>query len=89
MEERRSASKILTGKRPSGRPRWRWKDNIKMYINKYISKLAIGVIWLRIVTTGVTLGMQHCASRSHKPLSLLVKTLLSGYLPDNTLLKRS
>ena len=34
MEEDRSAFKILTdkptGKRPSGRPRRRWEDNIRM-----------------------------------------------------------
>ena len=34
MEETRSAFKMLagksTGKRPSGRPRHRWKDNIRM-----------------------------------------------------------
>ena len=34
MEERRSAFKILTGKptpkRPLGRPRRRWEDNIRM-----------------------------------------------------------
>jgi hypothetical protein len=34
MEEGRSALKILTGKpigkRPSGRPRRRWEDNIRM-----------------------------------------------------------
>jgi hypothetical protein len=34
MEEGRSALKILTGepigKRPLGRPRCRWKDNIRM-----------------------------------------------------------
>ena len=30
MEEGRSAFKILTGKRPLGRPRRRWEDNIRM-----------------------------------------------------------
>ena len=34
MEESRSAFKIVTGKptgkRPLGRPRYRWKDNIRM-----------------------------------------------------------
>ena len=30
MEEGRSAFKILTGKRSSGRPRRRWEDNIRM-----------------------------------------------------------
>ena len=30
MEEGRSAFKILTGKRPLGRPRRRWEDNVRM-----------------------------------------------------------
>jgi hypothetical protein len=30
MGERRNANKILVGKRPLGRPRRRWVDNIKM-----------------------------------------------------------
>ena len=38
MEEGRSAFKILTstpaGKRPLGRPRRRWKDNIRMYLKE-------------------------------------------------------
>ena len=38
MEERRSAFKILTGKptgkRPLGRPRHRWEDNIRMYLKE-------------------------------------------------------
>jgi hypothetical protein len=28
--EERSAFKILTGKRPIGRPRYRWEDNVRM-----------------------------------------------------------
>ena len=38
MEERRSSFKILTdtstGKRPLGRPRRRWEDNIRMNIKE-------------------------------------------------------
>ena len=38
MEESRSAFKILTGKptvkRPLGRPRHRWEDNIRMDLNE-------------------------------------------------------
>ena len=38
MEEGRSAFKILTCKstarRPLGRPKWRWKDNIRMDIKE-------------------------------------------------------
>ena len=39
MEEGRNAFKILTGKptgkRPLGRPRRRWEDNIRMVLNRY------------------------------------------------------
>jgi hypothetical protein len=38
MEERRDAYRVLVGKReerrPLGRPRRRWKDNIKMYLRQ-------------------------------------------------------
>ena len=34
MEENRSAFKILTGKRPRGMPRRRWKDNIRIYLTE-------------------------------------------------------
>ena len=38
MEERRSAFKILTrkrtGKRPLGKPRRKWEDNIRMYLEE-------------------------------------------------------
>ena len=38
MEENMSASKILTGmpagKRPLGRPRRRWEENIRMYLKE-------------------------------------------------------
>jgi hypothetical protein len=47
MGEKRNAYRILVGnpegKRPLGRPRRRWVDNIKM---------VIGSIWLRIGTSG-------------------------------------
>jgi len=39
MEERRGANRVLVGKsggkRPLGRPRRRWEDNIKMDIQKW------------------------------------------------------
>jgi hypothetical protein len=48
MGEKRNAYRILVGnpegKRPLGRPRRRWVDNIKMD--------DIGSIWLRIGTSG-------------------------------------
>jgi hypothetical protein len=34
MGEKRNAYRILVGKRPLGRPRRRWVDNIKMYLRE-------------------------------------------------------
>ena len=52
MKEGRSTFKILTGKptgkRPLGRPRRRWEDNIRMDLKKKVSISGIGLIWLRI-----------------------------------------
>jgi hypothetical protein len=48
MEEKRNAYRILVGKpegkRPLGRPRHRWVDNIKMDLREIV------LIWLRIGT---------------------------------------
>ena len=56
MEEGRSALKILTGKptgkRPLGRPRRRWEDNIKMGLEEMVSMRGIGLIRLRIGIIG-------------------------------------
>ena len=53
MEEGRSSFKILTGKptgkRPLGRPRHRWEDNIRMGLE---SMRGIGLIRLRIGIIG-------------------------------------
>ena len=53
MEEGRSAFKILTGKptgkRPLGRPRRRWEDNIRMDLEEIDVN---GLIWLRIGIIG-------------------------------------
>ena len=53
MEESRSAFKILigkpTGKRPLGRSRRRWEDNISMVTKKWVSIRGIGFIRPRIV----------------------------------------
>jgi hypothetical protein len=50
MEEKRNAYRILVempeGKRPLGRQRRRWVENIKMDLR------VIGWIWLRIGTSG-------------------------------------
>jgi len=57
MEKMRNAYTILfvipEGKRPLGRPRHRWGDNIKMMLRKYGGKVWTGFIWL---TTGASGG---------------------------------
>ena len=56
MEEGRSAIKILTGKptgkRPLGRPRRRWEDNIRMDLEEIGKMQVIGLIRLRIGIIG-------------------------------------
>ena len=56
MEEGRSAFKILTGKptgkRPLGRPRRRWEDNIKMDLEEIRINVGIELIRLRIGIIG-------------------------------------
>ena len=56
MEEGRSAFNILTGnltgKRPLGKPRRRWEDNIKMDLEKIGIMWIIGLIRLRIGVIG-------------------------------------
>jgi hypothetical protein len=42
----------LEGKRPLGRPRRRWKDNIEIYIEEVGGGSWTGLIWLRIGTGG-------------------------------------
>jgi hypothetical protein len=54
--EKRNAYKIMVGKqegrRPLGRPRRRWVDNIKMDLKEIDGMEWIGLIWLRIGTGG-------------------------------------
>ena len=56
MREGRGVHRILVGKpegkRPLGRPRRRWKDNIKMVIQEVEGLLGNGWSWLRIGTGG-------------------------------------
>ena len=56
MEEGRSGFKILTckptGKRPLGRPRRRWEDNIRIDLEEILSLRGIGLIRLRIRIIG-------------------------------------
>jgi hypothetical protein len=53
--EKRNVSRILVGKpegkRPLGRPRCRWVDNIKMDL-RYDGMVWTGSSWLRIGTSG-------------------------------------
>jgi hypothetical protein len=56
MGERRGVYRILVGKpegkRPLGRPRHRWEDNIKMDLQEVGCRGTIGSSWLRIGTGG-------------------------------------
>ena len=55
MEEGRSTFKIIgkpIGKRPLGRPRRRWEDNIRMNLEEIVSMQGIGLIRLRIRIRG-------------------------------------
>jgi hypothetical protein len=56
MGEGRDAYKILVGRpegrRPLGRPRCRWDDNIKMDLQEVEWGVWTGLIWLRIGTGG-------------------------------------
>jgi len=56
MGDRRRVYRVLVGKpegmRPLGRPRCRWKDNIKMDLDEAGCRAWTGSIWLRIGTGG-------------------------------------
>jgi hypothetical protein len=56
MGEKRNAYRTLVGKqegrRPLGRPRQRWVDNIKMDLREIGWDGWTGSIWLRIGTSG-------------------------------------
>jgi hypothetical protein len=56
MGEVRGAYNILVGgsegRRPLGRPRRRWEENIKMDLGEMGFGVWIGFIWLRIGTGG-------------------------------------
>ena len=43
---------IPTGKRPLGRPRHRWEDNIRMDLKEMVSIREIGLFWLKIGIIG-------------------------------------
>jgi hypothetical protein len=56
MGERRDVYRALVrkpeGKRPLGRPRHRWEDNIKMVFKKLDGEVWTELLWLRIGTGG-------------------------------------
>ena len=56
MEEGRGVHKALggkpEGKRPLGRPRRRWEDNIKMDLEEVGGVVGTGWSWLRVGTGG-------------------------------------
>jgi hypothetical protein len=56
MGEKRKAYRSLVGKpqgkRPLGRPRHRWVDNIKMNLGEVDGVMWTGLVWLRIGTGG-------------------------------------
>jgi len=56
MGEGRVVHRVLVGKpegkRPLGRPRCRWEDNIKMDFRKWEGIVGTGWSWLRIGTGG-------------------------------------
>jgi len=56
MGDRRGVCMVLVGKpegrRPLGRPRQRWKDNIKMDIQEVGFGVWTGSSWLRVGTVG-------------------------------------
>jgi hypothetical protein len=58
MEEKRNAYRLLVGKlegkRPLGRPRRRWVDNIRMDLGeeRWDGVMWTGLFWLRVGTGG-------------------------------------
>jgi hypothetical protein len=56
MEEARGVYRVLVakpdGKKPLGRPRYRWEDNIGMDIQEVECGGRTGLGWLRIETVG-------------------------------------
>ena len=56
MEQSRNEYRVLVGKtegkRPFGRPRRRWEDNIKMDLRRWVVIQANGYILLKIGTNG-------------------------------------
>ena len=55
MEEGRSVFRILTGRRPLGKPGRRWEERIRMYLKE----IGVGLIRLRIEIIGEPLRLRH------------------------------
>ena len=55
MKEGRSAFKILTGKRPLGRPRRRWDDNIRMDLEEIGINAQDRKYWRALVNAALNL----------------------------------
>ena len=76
MEEGRIAFKMLTGtptgKKPLGRPRCRWKDDIRMDLKNLVSIWGFELIRLKTGIVEEALWMRHWTSGLHKPWSYLV-----------------
>jgi hypothetical protein len=57
--KKRNAYRLLVekpeGKRPLGRPRRRWVDNIRMILERWDGAMWTGLVWLRIGTGGALL----------------------------------
>ena len=91
MREGRGVHRVLVGKpegkRPLGRPRRRWEDNIKMYLRE-VGGVETGWSWLRIGTDGGHLWIGWWTFGFHKvrgiswlasePVSFSRRTLLHG-----------
>jgi hypothetical protein len=56
MGDWRGAYRVLVGrpdrKRPLGRPRSKWEDNIKIYLQEMGWEELTGLLWLRVGTVG-------------------------------------
>jgi hypothetical protein len=56
MGEKRNSYRLLVakpeGRRPLGRPRRRWLDNIRMVLYRWDEVMWTGLVWLRIGAGG-------------------------------------
>jgi hypothetical protein len=68
--ESRGVERVLVGKpegkRPLGRTRHRWEDNIKIYLQKVDVRIWTGSMWLWLGTGGGQLYMRQSNFGFHK-----------------------